>query len=452
MSGYAQTLAALARRERFGVRLGLENMRAACAALGSPERAAAVLHVGGTNGKGTTAEALAALAAAHGLTAGLYTSPHLVDFRERVRVAGRPVEAAAVTAAWDRIAPEVEGRGMTYFEATTLIAFLAFEAAAVDVAVVEVGLGGRLDATRVVDPELSVVTNVALDHERHLGSTPAAIAREKAGIFAPGRPALVGDPGPPDVRAAFQDVATEVGAPLKFMTDHVKLDVKSIGLAGTRFDWTAPGLHRPDLEIPLAGAHFAADAALALAAWDSFAAARGIEVDEPAVREALTRLAPPGRMEWLDAGGAPVLLDVAHNPAAAARLAETLAALGGGPSALVVGILADKAWEAMLDALAPAASRAWLCGLASAPADRRLDEADAAGGLAARPRVEWAGSVAGGLAAARAEVAAGRAGRIVVTGSFYTVGEALLALGAARPGEPWVPRRRAAATAAGAPL
>ena len=131
--------------------------------------------------------------------------------------------------------------------------------------------------------------------------------------------------------------------------------------------------------------------------------------------------------------------------------AATLAELGGGPSAFVVGILADKAWEAMLDALESAASRGWLCGLASAPADRRLDEAHAAGGLAARQWVEWAGSVAGGLAAARADVAAGRAGRIVVTGSFYTVGEALLSLGAARPGEPWVPRRRVAAAAAGVP-
>ncbi|HUP18828.1 MAG TPA: Mur ligase family protein [Gemmatimonadota bacterium] len=450
MIGYADTLAALARLERFGVRLGLENMRASCAALGAPERAAPVLHVGGTNGKGTTAEALAGLAAAHGLAAGLYTSPHLVDLRERIRVAGRPAAAEAVAAAWRRIAPEVERRRMTYFEATTLIAFLVFEAAGVDVAVVEVGLGGRLDATNVVHPELAVVTNVGRDHERHLGTEPAAIAREKAGIFTPGRPALVGDPGPPEVRAAFRDVATQVVAPLEFMTDVVKLDVKSVTRAGTRFDWAGPGIDRPDLEIPLAGAPFAADAALALRAWDRFAADRGIEVEESAVRESLAALAPPGRVEWLDAGGAPALLDVAHNPEAVEGLAATLAALGGGPSAFVVGILADKAWEAMLDALEPAASRAWLCGLATAPADRRLEEGAAARGVAMRPWVEWAGSVAGGLAAARGEVAAGRAERIVVTGSFYTVGEALIALGVARPGEPWLSRRRMAGAGAGA--
>lgn len=443
MSRWEDALDALARKERFGMRLGLGPMRAACAVLGYPDRAAPVLHVAGTNGKGTTAECLAALGTAHGLRTGLTTSPHLVELRERFRVDGRPLSADAAGAAWEKVAPVVEQVGMTFFEAATLIAFVAFRDADMDLVVAEVGLGGRLDATNVVQPDLSIVTNVGRDHQQHLGTAPAAIAREKAGIFKPGVPALVGDPGSPDVRATFVDVAREVGAPLEFMSDEVEVNIMSVEARSTRFDYAGPDVRRSGLEIPVAGAVFAADAALALRAWDRWSAARGAPVDEGRVRSAVGTLALPGRGQWVDAGGGvEAMLDVAHNPDAVERMAATLSGLGGR-SACVVGVLADKAWEAMLDALEPVASRIWLCDLATAPAGRRLTESAAAAGLATRSTVEWCGSIQAGLAAARAEVAAGRAGRIVVTGSFVTVGEALVALGVARPGEPYAagPRR-----------
>lgn len=436
MTDYAAAVAALDRLEAFGIRLGLENMEAACEALGRPERAFPSVHVAGTNGKGTTAAAVAALARAHGLSTGLYTSPHVVDFRERIVIDGEPVAGAAVARAWDRIREVVEARSMTYFEAATLMALVVFAERGVDLGVLEVGLGGRLDATNVVEPELAVVTNVARDHERHLGEDEASIAREKAGIFKPGVAALVGDAGPPEVGRVFAAVAGTAGAPLEVLSDGVEWTVREVGRERTVFDYASPDLAVDGLVAPLGGEVFAADAALGIRAFERVAPGLGVEIDAEAVRRGIERVALPGRSEWHEIDGVPVVFDVAHNPAAVGRLAETLRALGPDPSAFVVGILADKAWTAMLDALEPAAARAWLCGLETARPERRLTEPVAAAGVAARHWVEWADDVTTGLAAARAAVAAGEAGRIAVTGSFHTVGEALVALGLARPGEP----------------
>lgn len=440
MSGYAATLAAIDRLDRFGIRLGLDRVREYCARSGHPERASPAVHVAGTNGKGSTAGWLASIAAAHGVATGLHTSPHLIDLRERFRVDGRPIPEAVVIALWRRIEPFAREERMTYFEATTLLAFEHFAAAGVDLAIHEVGLGGRLDATNVLVPRIAVVTNVARDHERHLGDDPAAIAREKAGVFEPGVPALVGDPGPPEVRAVFEEVAAAVGSDLELLPEVVEVNVRSVGPEGTRFDYASPAGRWRDLEIPVPGAHFASDAALAIRAWERLAEGADPPVpatDAGALGRGLSDVSLPGRMERREVGGATVLLDVAHNPDAVGRLAATLRSLGGGPSAFVVGILADKAWEAMLDALEPAAARAWLCGLASASPERRLTGAAAARPIAARPWVSWAESVKDGLAAARGAVEAGEAERIVVTGSFRTVGEALLELGLAEAGVPY---------------
>ena len=438
MSGYDAALAAIERLEAFGIRLGLENVRAWCEASDHPERAAPVAHVAGTNGKGTTAACLDAIARGHGLSVGRYTSPHIIDFRERILVDGRPIEGGRVAALWDRIRGFVEERQMTYFESATLIAFERFREAGVDLAIHEVGMGGRLDATNVVDPEVALVTNVARDHEAHLGESPAEIAREKAGIFAPGRPALVGDPGPPEVRAIFEDVATEVGAVLEFVSDEVKWSVTSMNPSATGFDYVSPERSLQALAVPAAGEHFAADAALAVRAFERLGAAGAAPpIEEDALREALAGVALPGRMEVYRTDGVEVVLDAAHNPAAIGRLAATLRGIDLHPCAVVVGILSDKRWETMLDALEPVAAMAWLCELASASAGRRLTEPKAARPVAARPWVAWADSVAVGLREARAMVEAGEATRIVVTGSFYTVGEALLALGLAAAGRPY---------------
>jgi dihydrofolate synthase/folylpolyglutamate synthase len=446
VSDYASALSALYRLEAFGMRLGLDNVAAYCAAAGHPERAWPAFHVAGTNGKGTTAACLAALARAHGLRTGLYTSPHLVEFRERIRIDGRAIPRAALVDAWRRVGPFAEARALTFFEAGTLIAFEWFAASRVDLAVIEVGLGGRLDATNVVRPELSIVTNVAFDHERHLGSDIASIAREKAGIFKPGVPALVGDPGAPETRAALAATALARGAPLAWLEDEARWRIRSEDAAGTGFEYESAAGRLEALRIPLAGAHFVADAALALRGWER---ARG-PIRLSLARAALAACAPAGRMERRAAGDAPVLLDVAHNPAAVERLVDTLARVAPARWTFVAGFLADKRWESMLDALCALAPRGRLCDLASASPGRRLSAADAAPALASRPGVAWSAGVPQALAAARADVAVGMADAILITGSFHTVGEALVALGIAAADRPYdpAPRERPLATAA----
>lgn len=446
MSDYRAALSALYRLEAFGMRLGLGNVADYCAAAGHPERAWPAFHVAGTNGKGTTAACLDAVARVHGLRVGLYTSPHLVDFRERIRVDGRAIPAQAFVSAWERVGPFAEAREMTFFEAGTLIAFEWFTRSEVDVAVVEVGLGGRLDATNVVAPEISLVTNIARDHERHLGTDLAAIAREKAAIARPGVPLLVGEAGDPEVRAAIAATAAERGAPVGWLEEEARWRVREIAVGSTTFDYESDLGRLEGLVLPLAGEAFAADAALALRAWER---ARG-PLDVEAARTALALVTPPGRMEWRMAGSAPVLLDVAHNPAALERLVGTTAGLRRWT--FVAGILADKRWQEMLDVLLRLAPRGRLCALATPSPTRRLTAAAAAGALAARPGVAWAASVAEGLAAARADVSAGVADAILVTGSFHTVGEALVALDIAAPGLPYepAPREAPASVAAGA--
>jgi dihydrofolate synthase/folylpolyglutamate synthase len=426
VSGYRKALAALHRLERFGIRLGLEEMRAICAASGHPERAAPTLHVGGTNGKGTTVAALAALGTAHGLKTGCYTSPHVLDFRERIRIDGDPISEDAVGEVWSRVSGRVRENGLTYFEATTLMAFDHFARAGIDLAVVEVGLGGRLDATNVVRPEVAVVTNVARDHEPQLGRELAGIAREKAGIFKAGVPALIGDARPEEVRRAFVEAAGAAGAPILFFEDDVRIEVRP-GDGETAFDYAGPGWRAEDLLLPMQGAHFVWDAAVALRAWE----VAGIRpLAETAAREALSGVRPVGRAERWMVDGVPIVFDVAHNPNAVERL---IAALPGGAelrTLLVLGFLADKDWEGMLDRLAALGGRGWLCGLPGSPADRRLVRPD----LTRWPGLVWADTVTGALAEARRYVAAGAADRILVTGSFHTVEAAMRALGRTGPG------------------
>ncbi len=433
MSEYRTALSALQALETFGMRLGLENVADYCAAAGYPERAWPALHVAGTNGKGTTAACLAALARHHGLRAGLYTSPNLVDFRERIRIDGESISKPGFVAMWNRVGSFVQERSMTFFEAGTLMAMEWFAERRVDVAVLEVGLGGRLDATNVVRPELAIVTNIALDHERHLGSGLAAIAREKAGIFKPGVPALVGEAEPPVVRDTLAAVARERGSPIGWLREEASWDTRSTEAGWTIFDYDSDLGRLEGLALPLVGEHFVADVALALRSWERWRGA----IDPGAARSAVAAAAPPGRMELRAAGGVPFLFDVAHNPAAINRLVAALPGTGVERWTFVAGMLADKRWEEMLDALRRISPRGRLCGLATANPGRRLSVRDADTALAGRPGVAWSESVGKGLAAAREDVEAGLAEAVLVTGSFHTVGEALVALGLATEGEPY---------------
>ncbi|HUH13013.1 MAG TPA: Mur ligase family protein, partial [Longimicrobiales bacterium] len=294
-----------------GVRWGLERTLRLLASVGDPHLACPVLHVGGTNGKGSVAAYLEASLRAAGLRTGLYTSPHLCTFRERVRVAGTPLPAGALVEAAERLWPALETEEASFFEATTALAFLALAEAGVDVAVVEVGLGGRLDATNVVRPRATLITNVALDHAEYLGDTLAAVAAEKAGILKPGVPAFTGAAAP-EALAVLRRRASEVGVPLTEVGPVDVADVRT-GVEGTRFRMPRTGWGELELGVPLPGAHQALNAALAVRALDALE--EGLRPDAQHVVGGLASTRWPGRLQVVERAGRPWLFDVAHNVA-----------------------------------------------------------------------------------------------------------------------------------------
>ena len=324
MPSLADVLARQYARIPLGMRLGLGPMQDACARAGHPERDRTVVHVAGTNGKGSVCAMVESIARAAGLRTGLYTSPHLSRFAERIRLDGEPVSDGALADLLGRALDE--GPDLSFFETATLAAFFAFRDARVDLAVLEVGLGGRLDATNVVPrPAAAAITRIALDHTDRLGSTLVEIAREKAGIAKPGLDLVLG-PMPPDVRAAIDEVARASGA-------------------------TTSDVGDPELPptLGLAGAYQRDNARIAA----TLASRLGLA--SSAIAAGLSDVRWPGRLERIG----DVLLDGAHNPDGAQALAAHVRTLGvpPGDATLVFGALADKDWAPMLDVVAPLASR-----------------------------------------------------------------------------------------------
>lgn len=415
----------LAHLTLFGTKLGLDTPRRLLAALGDPQQTYPAVHVAGTNGKGSTCVLLEALLRAAGRSVGRYTSPHLEDFSERIAVDGCPIadadlvrHAARVHAAALRLQAPA-----TFFEAATAMAFLHFaeagaSGAPVDAAVVEVGLGGRLDATNVLTPRVSVITNVDLEHTKYLGATVAEVAGEKGGIVKPGVPVVTAARG--EALEVVRAAAHRHGAPLFVLGEDFAVT------DGAPFTYDGPGARLKDLSLGLAGPHQRENAALALAAAAEFLP-EGLP-DAAALRRALAEARWPGRLETI-AAAAPVLLDCAHNASAARALAAHLDATPGGPVRLVLGVLADKDFDPIAKALGPCAARVIL----TAPdTPRRADLAEQA--RVARRHARDVTVVPGVAAAVDLAVreAAAAGGRVVVTGSIYTVGEARAHLRAAR--------------------
>lgn len=358
----------------FGIRLGLDSTRSRLLQLGSPERQVPIVLVAGTNGKGSTAALLAAMATAAGYRTGLYTSPHLEAVEERLRLDGRTIRrerlahllrrVLATTAEPAGKAPGREPDGTatplppTYFEALTLAAFLWFAEEQADLAVFEVGLGGRLDATNACEPSLSVITEIALDHQAHLGHTLPAIAREKAGILRSKIPAVtwISDD---EARRAVESVAAELKAPLSDASSEVRLlHREPLGWQGQRLVFETP-LAGYDLSLPFLGAHQADNLALALRAAEVLESRGFPRLGQGARQKGAVSCRWPGRLEVVELpGNRRVVLEGAHNADGARRLRAFLDEVGERADFLF-GVLADKDAAAMIAPLRPVARR-WI--------------------------------------------------------------------------------------------
>jgi len=396
------------------IALGLDRVRDVLARLDTPIRCP-VVTVGGTNGKGSTCAMLESIYRCAGFATGLYASPHLLRYNERVRIRGEEVDDEALLQSFNAVEDARHDVPLTYFEFGTLAALWLFARAGLDVLVLEVGLGGRLDAVNVVDADVAVLTSIDIDHVDYLGPTREHIGREKAGIFRKGRPALCGDRQPP---AAVETIARDVGASLLVIgRDYDYTDERS------QWRFRGPRSERYGLPFPaLRGPYQLANASTALAAVDLLH--DRLPVSAQAVREGLLTVALPGRFQVLP-GRPTVVLDVAHNPHAARALAAALGAMGFHPQTFAVfAMLADKDVHGVVEALRPRIDGWYVAGLPGArggdPA--RMRDAVIAAGVAA-DSVHAFADVASAFRAARD--ASSEADRIVVFGSFLTVAAAL---------------------------
>lgn len=421
----ADWLSLLERRHPREVDLGLERVRLVWERLGRPLPAPRSLVVAGTNGKGSTVATACALLEALGYRVGSYTTPHIHEYNERVLVAGVPAADRAFVEAFERIEAVRGEVSLSYFEFGTLAAFMILGAADLDCAVMEIGLGGRLDAVNLLDGDCAVITPIGLDHQEYLGDTREAIGFEKAGIVRPGRPLVLGDRDPP---ASVLDVARTAGAPLRRIGIDYELSPRG---DGARFRYDGRELDLPAPVLP--GPHQYDNAATALAAVLEVVPAAIAQAE--ALAEGLRSVRLRGRFERVSSAPA-VWVDVGHNPLGACAVAQTLARRPRAerPSRVlcVLGMLADK------DAAAAAAElagdvAAWYCaGLAGSRGQSGAALADRIRATVAPTPVQAFDTVADALSAALGE--AGADDGVLVFGSFHTADAALRALRGREPG------------------
>ncbi len=410
--------------ERFGIKLGLDTVRDLLHRMGDPQDRFASVHVTGTNGKGSTCAFLASIVRAAGHRVGLYTSPHLVKFNERIRVDGEMIADGDVARLYAEVKPHAaamaaasETAQPTFFEVTTAMAFRYFAERRVDLAVVEVGMGGRLDATNVISPEVSVITRIGLEHTEHLGRTVERIAKEKAGIIKPGVPVVTVDQPALSVIAARADA---LGCPLTVVGRDVRC-------TRTGFDLEGQDLRIEDgfslaVRIPLLGAFQSENAAIAYAA--ALAVRERWNLTNAAIAKGLSSARWPGRLHVVRRDPI-VIVDGAHNAPAAEALADSLRELFPGRKlTFVLGALNDKDLAGMTAAFAPLAERV----IAARPkTPRAFDPEDLRKAFAPHAPVEVVPDVKEAVGTAIRNAAP--ADVIVVAGSIYTAGEALELLG-----------------------
>jgi dihydrofolate synthase/folylpolyglutamate synthase len=410
--------------QSHGIKPGLSRTVALLTALRDPHRSFQVFHVAGTNGKGSTAAILASILSCQGYRVGLYTSPHLVDFTERIRVDGAPIAPESVRDLTETVRRAAEthlSEPPTFFEATTALAFAHFARSHVQYAVVEVGLGGRFDATNVVTPLVSIITTIGLDHQEYLGNTCEEIAKEKAGIIKPGTPVVTGriEASPLSV---IQSIAQDKQAPCVSLTENFAV----LGETPARFAYRGSKRTYQELNCPLSGRHQLDNAACALAALE-VAEERGLHLAEANVRKGLQTVCWPGRLE-LVSQQPDILLDGAHNPQAAEALGHFLAqrhadrSSSSGQVIFVIGMMRDKDRRGVLARLAavPGAGRFILTRAehprAADPQDLVQDSAELGIPIEVAATVREACVRAGALTSVN--------DTICVTGSLLVVGEA----------------------------
>ncbi|ACO34483.1 MULTISPECIES: folylpolyglutamate synthase/dihydrofolate synthase family protein [Acidobacterium] len=405
----------------------LEEMRTLCEALGRPERRFASVLIAGTNGKGSTAAALASIVSEAGYRTGLYTSPHLESVNERIRIGGEMIDDEAFSRAFAQVEAaagklQQEGRlpqPPSFFEAVTATAFVAFAEAGIEIAVLEVGMGGRLDATNVVEPLISVITDIALDHMEYLGSTISAIAREKAGILRPNG-TLVTLPQHPEANQSIGEVATALGA--RGVNAAIYLPFLDPTQAGAHNRYPLTVLEETiEIDAPLEGAHQQRNLALAIAAAAELRNHQGYKIDAQQIARGIHATRWPGRFELVrQQGRADVLLDVAHNPAGAWALRSALAHLEPAPASmtLVFGCLRDKALDEMAQILFPIFDRVVLAAVDS-PRAATMESLREAAATVQADALEAADPAA---ALETAWEITPQEGLVVVAGSVYLVG------------------------------
>lgn len=404
------------------MKFGLRNITRLLSNLGNPQRNYPSIHVAGSNGKGTSAALIASALTASGYRTGLYSSPHVLDFTERIRVDGRPISRRQLAGILEVLRPEIVRRRATFFEAATALAFEHFRRSAIDVAVLEVGLGGRLDATNVVRPIVSVVTSIAREHEAILGRGIVRIAREKGGIIKPLVPVVVGDVGRPAERV-LRKIAKHRSAPYYDLTS-ITTRIREESLAGTRFALRGIDGMEGEYSLRLVGKQQVRNAALALRVLAEVQRNGRFAIGNTAVETAFSdyeRLSGLGARFQVLGRNRKVIVDVAHNPAAIRSLVRTIERLSLPKVTVVLGLMKDKDLATIARWISRVASRV----VAVTPRTERALEASA---IVTEMKRLGTPAILGGDVASGMRLAIRRSrGMILVTGSHFVVGEMLAA-------------------------
>jgi dihydrofolate synthase/folylpolyglutamate synthase len=350
-----------------GIKFGLDVQRELMGILGNPQDSYAVIHVAGTNGKGSVCTIIESILRTAGVKVGLYTSPHLVEFNERITVNGVRAtdgELLGLSKVVDAAIPQVDkvtGREPSFFEYSTAMAFKHFADNGVQVAVLETGMGGRLDATNVVNPMISVITRISLEHTEYLGSDIASIAKEKAGIIKPGRPVVCGAM-PIEAKRVISEGARDAGSLFRDVEDTVSINMTGMSLSETKASASTEGRNYGALRMKLIGTHQIENLATAIAAVEEVERVMGVDLPEDAVKVGLAEAVWPGRFHVLSTEP-PMILDGAHNAGAAQVLDDTLRKVcGKKPLGLILGVCGDKDLVGMLEGFSNL-KRIWAVGI-----------------------------------------------------------------------------------------